>query len=157
MDNKIIEKSEVWVIMRIPRRSTACLCLALFLLLMTGCVKKTQSTQKQNDLLFTVIDQSEAPEEFQEVIEKNKEKPFRLTYADQGDLYIAEGYGAQKKTGYSVTVTELYETEDAVYIHTNLMGPEKGEETKEITTYPYVVIKTQDTDKTVMFDGQSMK
>lgn len=136
-----------------PRRSTACLCLVLLLLLMTGCVKKTQDMERQNDLAFTVIDQSEVPEEFQEVIEKNKETPFRLTYADQGSLYIAEGYGAQKKTGYSVTVTELYETGDAVYIHTNLMGPEKGEETKEIATFPYVVVQTEYTEKPVMFDG----
>ena len=46
----------------------------------------------------------------------------------------------------------VYETRDAVYIHTNLLGPEKGEETKEVTTYPYVVIQMEYIEKDVLFD-----
>ena len=56
------------------------------------------------------------------------------------------------KTGYSVEVTELYETENAIFIHTNLLGPGKEEETKEITTFPYVVVKLKLIDKNVVFD-----
>ena len=92
------------------------------------------------------------PAEFKTVIEEKKAEPFKLTYADQGILYIAEGYGTQPTTGYSVEVEELYETEDAVHIHTNLMGPEKGEETKEIATFPYVVVQLDDIKKDVLFD-----
>lgn len=129
-------------------------CLTVFLLLftMTGCVSKPLKTEKLWDLEFTVADKLSVPEEFQEIIEKNKHKPFKLTYSDGGDMYIAEGYGAQLKTGYSVEVTELYETENAVCIHTNLLGPEKGEETKEITTFPYVVVKLEYIEKNVVFD-----
>lgn len=127
--------------------------LILFLLLMlTGCVSKQQETEKLRDLEFTVIDKEEMPPEFQEVIETNKSMPFRLTYTDQGKLYIAEGYGAQPKTGYSVAVTGLYETKEAIYIHTNLLGPEKGEDTKDITTFPYVVVELEYIEKPVMFD-----
>ena len=86
------------------------------------------------------------------MIEENKSKPFKLTYADQGYLYIAQGYGAQKKTGYSVEVLALYETENAVYIHTNLLGPGKGEQTKEAATFPYVVVQLKYIEKNVMFD-----
>ena len=71
-----------------------------------------------------MLDKDAAPEELKLLIEENKAASFRLTYADQGALYIAEGYGAQLTTGYSVEVSGLYETEDAVYIHTNLLGPE---------------------------------
>ena len=46
-------------------------------------------------------------------------------------------------SGYSVEVEELYETQDAVYIETNLLGPEKGEETKDRTTFPYVVVQLE--------------
>ncbi len=134
------------------RRCAGILWVPAVLLLMAGCVSRPQKTEKLRDLAFTVMEKDEVPQEFKKTIEESKHMPFRLTYADQGILYIAEGYGAQKKTGYSVTVTEVYETENAVYIHTNLMGPEKGEETKEITTFPYVVIKLEYIEKTVVFD-----
>lgn len=129
-------------------------CLTVFLLLftLTGCVSKPMKTEKLRDLEFTVVDKLSVPEEFQEIIEANKHKSFKLTYSDNGEMYIAEGYGARLKTGYSVEVTGLYETENAIYIHTNLLGPEKGEETKEITTFPYVVVKLQYIDKNVVFD-----
>lgn len=124
----------------------------LLLLVLTGCISRPQKTQKLRDLEFTVLDKDDVPEELKEQIVENQHIPFRLTYTDQGKLYIAEGYGAQLKTGYSVEVTELYETENAVYFHTNLLGPEKGEETKDITTFPYVVVMLDAVDKTVVFD-----
>lgn len=121
-------------------------------MLLTGCVSKVQKTEKLRDLEFSVVNPQEIPEEFAEVIQKNQEKPFCLTYSDQGILYIAQGYGAQPKTGYSVAVKALYETKEAVYIHTNLLGPEKGEDTKEITTFPYVVVKLEESGKPVVFE-----
>ena len=90
--------------------------------------------------------------ETNQMIEEEKAEPFRLTYTDQGSLYIAEGYGAQLTTGYSVEVTGLYETEDEIRIHTSLLGPEKGEEIKEITTFPYVVVQLGAIDKNVIFE-----
>ena len=116
-------------------------CLAagfLLIFMLTGCVSRPQKTEKLRDLEFTVMSKEDVPEEFQEQILQHQDLPFRLTYTDQGRLYIAEGYGAQLKTGYSVEVEGLYETSNAIYFHTNLLGPEKGEETKEVTTFPYV-------------------
>ncbi len=126
------------------------MCAALCML--PGCVTRGQNTQKLRDLEFTVLDKDTVPEEFKLLIEENKTAPFKLTYTDQGQLYIAEGYGAQPTTGYSVEVTDLYETEDAVCINTNLLGPEKGEETKDIATFPYVVIQLEYIEKDVLFD-----
>ena len=134
------------------RICTGFCALCVFACLLAGCVTRPQKTQKIRDLEFTVLDKDAAPEELKLLIEENKAASFRLTYADQGALYIAEGYGAQLTTGYSVEVSGLYETEDAVYIHTNLLGPEKGEETKEITTFPYVVVQLEDVGKNVIFD-----
>lgn len=99
-----------------------------------------------------MLDKDTVPEEFKLLIEEKKNAPFKLTYADQGQLYIAEGYGEQPTTGYSVKVTELYETEDTVCINTNLSGPEKGEETKETATFPYVVVQLEYIEKDVLFD-----
>lgn len=127
---------------------TAMVCVCI----LSGCVTRRQQTQKLRNLEFEVLDKDTVPEEFKQLIEENKKEPFKLTYADQGQLYIAEGYGAQPTTGYSVEVTDLYETEDAVCINTNLLGPEKGEETKEIATFPYVVIQLEYIEKEVIFE-----
>lgn len=134
------------------KRCMRCLVICLFLFTLTGCVSEPVKTEKLRDLEFTVLDKLSVPDEFQALIEEKKEKLFRLTYADAEELYIAEGYGAQLKTGYSVEVTELYETENTIFIHTNLLGPGKEEETKEITTFPYVVVKLKLIDKNVVFD-----
>lgn len=130
----------------------ACLTGFFVLLMLTGCVSRPQKTEKLRDLEFTVLNKEEVPEELKERILRSQDLPFRLTYTDQGKLYIAEGYGAQLKTGYSVKVEGLYETANAVYFHTNLLGPEKGEETKAVTTFPYVVVVLDAVEKTVVFD-----
>ena len=133
--------------------SCAACVLPLFLAAAaSGCVTRHTETDKLKDLEFTVIDREDEPEELSAMIEEEKEHPFRMIYADQGEFYIAEGYGPQPTSGYSVEVEAVYETRDAVYIHTNLLGPEKGEETKEVTTYPYVVIQMEYIEKDVLFD-----
>ena len=124
----------------------------LLVLMLTGCISRPQKTEKLRDLDFTVMDKEKVPNELKTAILENRDLPFKLTYADQGYLYIAEGYGPQLKSGYSVEVTGLYETENAIYIHTNLLGPEKGEKTEEVTTYPYVVVKLEYIEKNVIFD-----
>jgi hypothetical protein len=124
----------------------------LLVLMLAGCVSRPQKTEKLRDLEFTVMDKERVPNELKSTILENRELPFKLTYADQGYLYIAEGYGPQPKSGYSVEVTGVYETENAVYIHTNLLGPEKGEKTKDVTTYPYVVVRLEYIEKRVVFD-----
>ncbi len=124
----------------------------LLVLMLTGCISRPQKTEKLRDLDFTVMDKEKVPNELKTAILENRDLPFKLTYADQGYLYIAEGYGPQPKSGYSVEVTGLYETENAIYIHTNLLGPEKGEKTEEVTTYPYVVVKLEYIEKNVIFD-----
>ena len=109
-----------------------------------GCVR--------HELEIKVVTEEAIPEELMSLIEKNKKNPFRLTFADQGKLYLAEGYGEQKTTGYSVEVDRLCETQEAVHIHTGLLGPEKGEEKKEIATYPYVVVELEETEKNIRFE-----
>ena len=54
-------------------------------------------------------------------------------------------------SGYSIIADEVYESKDAVWIHTNLLGPKKGEKTEERKTYPYIVIKMEQTDKYIVF------
>ena len=125
---------------------------AAFSVCIPGCVRRTDTEEKIRDLEFTVLDKEEVPPGLSGVIEEKKEKTFQISYGDQGILYIAEGYGGQPTSGYSVAVDSLYETEDAVCIHTSLMGPEKGEETEETVTYPYVVVRLEYIGKDVIFN-----
>lgn len=127
----------------------ATVCLTCFF---SGCVAELKKTEKIKDIEFTVLDEEDIPEEVEKMIEEKKEEPFRIVYADQGKLYIAEGYGAQPTTGYSVSVSSFCETERALYIRTDLMGPEKGEETKQADTFPYVAVQTEYIDKKVIFE-----
>ena len=137
------------------RLSASCIVWILTLLiagLAAGCVSRYDEEQKLRDLDFTVVDREDEPEELSTMIEGEKGHPFQMLYADQGQLYLAEGYGEQPTTGYSVAVRELYETENTIHIRTNLLGPEKGEDIKEITTFPYVVVQLGYIDKDVLFD-----
>ncbi len=129
----------------------AILCMS-FLGLGAGCSAEKLSTEKLKDIEFTVVDTENIPEELEEMIDEKEEKPFKLTYADQGALYIAVGYGEQPTSGYSIEVTDLYETENAIYIRTNLIGPAKDERIVERETYPYIVVKLEFIDKNVVFE-----
>lgn len=136
------------------RPSCVFLLLAVLMTGLTaGCVSRSGGDEKKlRDLAFTVLDRDEEPEELHAMIEKEKDRPFRIVYADQGELYIAEGYGEQPTTGYSVAVRKLYETDGTVCIHTELMGPEKGEDIREAATFPYVAVQLEYIDKEVLFD-----
>ena len=124
---------------------------AILVVLVTACSTQTISTEKLRDIDFTVVDEDDIPEPLEEMIDEREEKPFKLTYVDNGDLYIAVGYGEQPTTGYSIQVKELYESKNAIYIHTNLIGPAKDEKIIERETEPYIVIKTEYIDKNVVF------
>lgn len=124
---------------------------AIITMLMAGCSAETLSTEKLRDIDFTVVDEDDIPEPLEEMIDEKEDKPFKLTYTDNGVLYIAVGYGEQPTTGYSIQVKELYESENAIYIHTNLIGPSKDEKIVERETEPYIVVKTEFIDKNVVF------
>ncbi len=117
-----------------------------------GCSVKKVSQEKIRDIDFTVPEEKFIPEELMKMIEEKEKEVFQMTYADKGELYIAKGYGKQETSGYSIGVKECYETENAVYIHTNLIGPAKEEKIVETATYPYIVVKMEYIDKNVVFE-----
>lgn len=121
------------------------------LLSAAGCSAKTLSMEKLRDMDFTVVDEDDIPEELEAMIDEREDKPFKLTFADNGELYIAVGYGVQPTTGYSIQVKELYESKNAVYIHTNLIGPAKDERIIEREKVVSIVVKTEYVDKNVVF------
>ena len=126
--------------------------LCMNFLCLMGCSTKQLSIEKLRDIEFTVLDEKKIPKELEEMMDQKEGKPFKLTYADNGELYIAVGYGEQPTSGYSIEVKELYETKNAVYIHTDLIGPAKDEKIVERKSYPYIVVKSEFIDKNVVFE-----
>ena len=128
------------------------ICLLLLTaLLFCGCGIEKQSPKKLKSLDFTVLAPEEMPEELLNVLEEKKTSPFKVTYKDEGYLYICEGYGEQKSSGYSIAVKDLYLTENAVYVDTELLGPQKGEEVGVEKSYPFLVIQTEYLENPVIF------
>ncbi len=133
------------------RMISVCLvCLLCFLVF--ACGKKQDPMEKIKDLEYTVIAEDNIPKELLAKIEEKKENAFRLTFEDQGFLYICMGYGTQQTGGYSIAVNALYETANAVYIDTNLIGPSPEEKKNQVKSYPYVVVKMEFLDKPVVFE-----
>lgn len=120
-------------------------------LCISGCAMEKQEETKLRDLEFTVVAEEEQPKALLEVMEEKKENPFQISYTLGENLFLAIGYGAQQTGGYSITVDELYETEHNIVVDTTLLGPGAEEKLIDITTYPYIVIKTELTDKNVDF------
>lgn len=120
-------------------------------LLCYGCSVEKENDTKVKDLDFTVIREEEIPEELKKVIESKKQQIFKLTYKDDGAMYIAVGYGQQQSGGYSIQIEELYLSENAVYFNTELQGPKKEEIRRETQSYPYIVVKTELREESVVF------
>ncbi len=123
------------------------MCMSVY-----ACGQKQDTMAKIKDLECTVLAEENIPEELLEKIEDKKEEAFKMTFEDQGFLYICVGYGTQKTGGYSIAVNALYETTNAVYIDTNLIGPSPEEKSNPVESYPYVVVKTEFIEKPVVFD-----
>lgn len=119
--------------------------------LLTGCSMGKDTEEKVRDLEISVVGDAELPEELRNIIAEKKAQPFKLTYSDDKNLYIVVGYGSQDTGGYSISVEELYLTENSIVIDTELTGPEKGETPAPETSYPYVVVKTEYLENTVVF------
>ena len=118
----------------------------------SACVPSAGQEESKDDMEFTVVSEDRLPKELAQILNEKKQNAFKLTYADAGYLYICTGYGKQDSGGYSITVDALYETENAIYVNTNLLGPKAGSAAGSSPSYPYIVIKVEFRDKTVVFD-----
>lgn len=123
-------------------------CLAGFFCL-TGCEAARVDTQETEAIDYELLEEADIPEEMSEPLMERRESPFLFTWADQGALYIARGYGRQETGGYEIQVTELCESKNAIILKTTLLGPEPDEE-EEGPSCPYIVIRTAYSDKYVM-------
>lgn len=129
-------------------------CLFVTCLSLIGCKSESTDIKKLKDLEFTVVKESEIPEELMQHIEEKKANEFKFTFynKDKMDyLYIVVGYGQQPTGGYSISVDDLYLTNNSIYIDTSLIGPSKDDVVTQVVTYPYIVVKIEFIDKPVTF------
>lgn len=135
-------------------RRTAALAITCVILAagMLGCTMEDAGEDRLKDIDFTVVGVEQQPETLREIIEEKSADAFQISYTIGSDLYIAIGYGEQPSGGYSISVNEFYETQDALFIDTTLTGPGKAENVTNTPTKPYIVIKTENiADKKIEF------
>lgn len=140
------------------KRVNGKLIWALFLLLwvvlvrfLAGCSVEKENQDKVRDLESTVVGEADLPGELKSLVDEKKAAPFKLTYSNDQGLYIAVGYGEQPTGGYSISVRELYLTENSIVFDTELIGPEKGETVGAEKSYPFLVVKTEYLENPVIF------
>ncbi len=127
-------------------------CLALFLLFqLGGCEKAEKGGERGRDWDYTVVTTEDCPEDFLKEIETKKINEFQMSYDDGVYCYLAVGYGEQESGGFSIQVQGLYERGDSLCFETSLCGPEEEDVVSQKPSYPYIVIKTEKTDKTIEY------
>lgn len=134
------------------RRICIYLTMSMLCMFMTGCGTKDETTGKIRDLDFTVVATQNIPEELLEVLESEKADVFHKTYSDGDYMYLCVGYGEQETGGYSITVNELYLTNDSIYMDTTLVGPSPEETPADSCSYPYIVICTEYMECPIIFE-----
>lgn len=128
-----------------------CFVMAFFML--CACGKKEEKVRKEID--FTVCDKTRLPDELVEIIEEKKHKVFKLSYLNNDYMYIVVGYGEKSRQNLNVVVEDLYMTDNAIYVETNLITKEENKQDVSAgspSMYPYIVIKCEKYDLPVVFD-----
>jgi len=122
------------------------------LLCLSGCnVLKKEDGEKVRDLEFTVVGETDIPQQLQTILTEKKAQPFKLTFTDEQNLYIVVGYGPQQTGGYSIQVQELYLTDNAIVLDTELLGPQKEETVAPEASYPVIILRTELLENPVIF------
>ena len=132
------------------KKAASLLCLAVLFLMLGGCQMIRIEEENKTPLAYTVIEDSQIPEEMQELIREKKETEFQIAYQKGTELFLAKGYGRQMRGGYSIQVKELSASSTAVFFETKLMGP-SAEEQSGAPSYPYIAVKIQYRKEPVQF------
>lgn len=126
--------------------------LVLAILFLCGCSVTDRSKEKVADVDFTVVDDSNIPEEIMKMIQEKETESFQMVVNAKEQMYILIGYGQKETSGYSIAVDELYRTSNSIYVKTRLISPKKGEKVIEKKTCPYIVLMLENMDCPVIFD-----
>ena len=135
-------------------KSVKIVCAVVIFLLtiqISGCEGNYKGSETGLNLEYTVLGETKIPEELLSQIEEKKAEGFELTYRDNEYLYIAKGFGEQKTSGCSISVTNLASEDQTIYFESKLVIPQEKENLNSISSFPYIVIKTELIDFPVVF------
>ena len=140
----------------VKKRKMRCLIVMIMSMIflisaLTGCEFSESSEKKLKDLDYTVCDESRLPHELVNLINEKKKEPFKFTYRTNDYLYIVVGYGAQDRMDLNVIMTELYLTENAIFVDTELTSKETVTLDNGLVSYPWIAVKTELYDVQVNF------
>jgi hypothetical protein len=133
------------------KRASAVLVCIFMIISIRGCGLVKEENSKVRDLVFTVLDEDKVPEALKTIIDERKADPFKFTYSDKEYLYICIGYGEQLTGGYSIEVYDLYLGDHCIYVSTSLLDPDEISISNSTPSFPYIVIKTEYLEETVIF------
>lgn len=120
-------------------------------LFLQGCGVIKKDSTKVMELEYIVVKEEEIPHELKKLIDDKKANTLRMTYETKDATYIVAGYGTQPTSGYSIRVNDLYLGTNAVYADIDLLGPEAKESVTELPTTPYIVLKIEKREGSVVF------
>lgn len=124
----------------------------VWLMILSGCKLEETDSKKIKDLDYTICDEGKLPDALVQLIQEKKREPFKLTYNTKDYLYIVVGYGAQDRTDLSIRLKELYLTENAIFVDTELSSVEETTLQDDKCTYPWIAVKCELYDVQVIFE-----
>ena len=132
-------------------KKAVCLLAVLVLAaVLSGCGLIRIEEEERKPVDYTVVERQDIPAALDEIMNEKKEREFQLSYETGEALYLAKGYGRQMSGGYSIQVTDLSASVNAVFFETKLIGPTEEVQGGE-PSYPYIVVKTEYRDVPVQF------
>lgn len=117
-----------------------------------GCAGKDTEKGKDCPVDFTIINNKDLPQEIRDAISEKEQEEFQMSCQWEDQLYLMKGYGIQSTGGYSIQVEYVTENAKEIHIKTRLIGPETREEQSPVVSSPYLVVKVENREKTIIFD-----
>lgn len=117
-----------------------------------GCGMLTQKEGNERAVDYTVVGEKDLPETVQEILQEKRQEVFQMTYQEENQLFLLQGYGIQNSGGYSIQVEKVTENDQELHIKTKLIGPNGGEKEKNGLSCPVIVVKVENRNKKVVFE-----
>lgn len=103
------------------------------------------------DLAFEIVTGQDVPQKVNEKIFQKQKEQFGFTYRDGDTMYIILGFGIQPTGGYSIQIVALKDTEDKIVVEANLVAPQPEDVVSDRESYPFIILKVQESQKNVQF------
>ena len=126
--------------------------ITLLVFCIVGCGMMQKKSGEEKEVDYTVVKKDDLPAEVRKVIDIKEQEEFQMSYQCEGELYLLQGYGIQSTGGYSIQVEYVKENSEELHVKTKLIGPSSREEQKDAISCPWIVIKTENRNKKIIFD-----